>query len=208
MLHAALAQCPTLGGKVKILDSAVAEKMPGVRECCSTDSGVVVVADHYWQALRARNALEITWDPGPNTHLDNAAISALLEKNRRTRAEGRARAEGDAAAALKTARQTLRAVYELPLFAHATMEPMNCTADVKADGCDLYVGHAGAADVAGRGGGRRRPCAHPGPGFHHLDRRRLRPAPRSRFHSSGGRGFKSGRGAGEIDLDPRGRHDS
>jgi isoquinoline 1-oxidoreductase subunit beta len=156
MLHAVLAQSPTLGGKVKVLDSAAAEKMPGVRKVLSTDSGVVVVADHFWQALRARNALKITWDPGPNAHLDNAAISALLKK---TAAEGdglSARADGDVAGALKSAKQTLHAGYELPLLAHATMEPMNCTADVKADGCDLYVGtqvqqmsQAAAATAAG-----------------------------------------------------------
>ncbi len=156
MLHAVLAQSPTLGGKVKVLDSAAAEKMPGVRRVLSTDSGVVVVADHFWQALRARNALKITWDPGPNAQLDNAAISALLKK---TAAAGDglvARADGDVAAALKAAKQTLHVGYELPLLAHATMEPMNCTADVKAGGCDLYVGtqvqqmsQAAAAAAAG-----------------------------------------------------------
>jgi isoquinoline 1-oxidoreductase beta subunit len=156
MLHAVLAQSPTLGGKVKGLDSAAAEKMPGVRRVLLTDSGVVVIADHFWQALRARNALKITWDSGPNARLDNAAISALLKK---TAAAGDglvARAEGDVAAALKGAQQTIHAGYELPLLAHATMEPMNCTADVKPDGCDLYVGtqvqqmsQAAAAAAAG-----------------------------------------------------------
>jgi isoquinoline 1-oxidoreductase beta subunit len=140
MLHAALAQSPVLGGKVKALDSAEAEKMPGVRKVMSTSSGVVVVADHFWQALKARNALRITWDPGSNAQLDNAAILATLKKTAAAGAGLSARADGNAAEALKSAKQSLSAAYYLPLLAHATMEPMNCTADVKAGGCDLYVG--------------------------------------------------------------------
>jgi isoquinoline 1-oxidoreductase beta subunit len=140
MLYAALAQSPVLGGKVLALDSGTSEKMPGVRKVMVTASGVVVVADHFWQALKARNALRVTWDAGPNARLDNAVIRALLKKTA-TAGDGlSARADGNAAAALKSAKQQLSAAYYLPLLAHATMEPMNCTADVKADGCDLYLG--------------------------------------------------------------------
>jgi isoquinoline 1-oxidoreductase beta subunit len=140
MLYAALAQSPVLGGKVKALDSGAAEKMPGVRKVMITVSGVVVVADHFWQALKARNALVITWDPGANVQLDNAGIVATLKKTAAAGAGLSARADGNVEAALKSAKQRLSAAYYLPLLAHATMEPMNCTADVKADGCDLYVG--------------------------------------------------------------------
>ena len=140
MLHAVLAQSPVLGGKVKTLDAGAAEKMPGVRKVMTTDSGVVVVADHFWQALKARNALAITWDAGSNAHLDNAAIRALLKKTAAAGDGLSARADSDAGSAFKSAKQRLSAAYYLPLLAHATMEPMNCTADVKADGCDLYVG--------------------------------------------------------------------
>jgi isoquinoline 1-oxidoreductase subunit beta len=140
MLYAALAQSPVLGGKVKSLDSAAAEKMPGVRKVLLSSSGVVVVAEHFWQALKARRALMITWDPGTNVHLDNAAIEAVLKKAAAAGTGLSARADGDVAAALKSAKLRLSAGYYLPLLAHATMEPMNCTADVKADGCDLYVG--------------------------------------------------------------------
>ena len=64
--------------------------MPGVRKVLRSGSGVVVVADHFWQALKARRALNITWDPGANAQLDNAAIHAHAEKNRcgRTRPRG------------------------------------------------------------------------------------------------------------------------
>jgi isoquinoline 1-oxidoreductase subunit beta len=140
MLYASLAQCPVLGGKMQALDASRAEKMPGVRKVLATSNGVVVVAEHFWQALKAREALAITWDPGANARLDNAAIVALLKKTAAAGDGLAARTDGDAAAALKSAKQSLRASYYLPLLAHATMEPMNCTADVKAGGCDLYVG--------------------------------------------------------------------
>jgi isoquinoline 1-oxidoreductase subunit beta len=140
MLYAALAQCPVLGGKMQALDANRAEKMPGVRKVLATSSGVVVVAEHFWQALKARDALAITWDSGANASLDNAAIRALLKKTAAAGAGLAARTDGDAAAALKSAKQSLNASYYVPLLAHATMEPMNCTADVKAGGCDLYVG--------------------------------------------------------------------
>jgi len=156
MLYGALAQCPVLGGKVRSFDAGLAGAMPGVRRVVLTGSGVVVVADHFWQAVKAREALRITWDEGPNAALDNAGIRALLDKAAASKPGLSARADGDAAAALTTARKSLHAVYELPLLAHATMEPMNCTADVRPDGCDLYVGtqvqqaaQAAAAEAAG-----------------------------------------------------------
>jgi isoquinoline 1-oxidoreductase beta subunit len=156
MLYAVLAQSPVLGGKVASVDSAAAQMMPGVRRVLTSSSGVVVVADHFWQALQARKALQITWDPGANARLDNAAMQAVLKKAAATNPGLVARKDGDVAAALKGAQRTLDAVYELPLLAHATMEPMNCTADVRAGRCDLYVGtqvqqsaQAAAAAAAG-----------------------------------------------------------
>ena len=140
MLYAAIAQSPVLGGKVRTLDSGAAERMPGVRRVVRTDSGVVVVADHFWQALQARKTLEITWDPGGNARLDNQAISTMLKNTAAAGAGLTARADGNVAQALKSAKERFNSTYELPLLAHATMEPMNCTADVKANGCDLYVG--------------------------------------------------------------------
>jgi isoquinoline 1-oxidoreductase beta subunit len=157
MVYAVIALCPTLGGKAAAVDSAGAEALPGVRRVLSISSGIVVVADHFWQALKARNALKITWDPGENAHLDNAAFRASLDRASAAVPGLKAKmTRGDTAAALKNAENTLSAVYELPLLAHATMEPMNCTADVRADHCDLYVGtqvqqgaQAAAADAAG-----------------------------------------------------------
>ena len=140
MLHATLVQSPVLGGKIQTLDAAAAEKMPGVRRVLTVSDGVVVIADHYWQALQARSALKIVWDPGANAKLDNTAIRKLLGGALAAGSGLAARTDGDPAKGLKNAKKTLTAVYELPMLAHAAMEPMNCTADVKADGCDLYVG--------------------------------------------------------------------
>jgi isoquinoline 1-oxidoreductase beta subunit len=140
MLYAVIALCPTLGGKALSVDSAAAESMPGVRRVMSAASGVIVVADHFWQARKARDALKIVWDPGPNGALDNAAISSLLAKAAAAGAGLSAKKSGNPAVALKSAAKTFSAVYELPMLAHATMEPMNCTADVKDGRCDLYVG--------------------------------------------------------------------
>jgi isoquinoline 1-oxidoreductase subunit beta len=140
MLYAALAQSPVLGGKVKSLDAGVAEKMSGVRKVMISTSGVVVVADHFWQALKARKTLKIVWDPGPNAGLDNATIAAVLKKAAAAGPGLTAKNIGDVAGAFKSSKKSLSAAYQLPLLAHATMEPMNCTADVTAGGCDLYVG--------------------------------------------------------------------
>jgi len=151
MLHAALAQSPVLGGSAVRVDAAAAEAMPGVRKVLMTGSDVVVVADHFWQARQARDALTIEWSAGPNAGLDTKDVFATLAKAASPGSGIAVRSDGDAAAAIKGAHRTVRAIYRLPLLAHATLEPMNCTADVRADGCDLYVGTQaqGIAQAAG-----------------------------------------------------------
>jgi isoquinoline 1-oxidoreductase subunit beta len=138
MLYAALAQPPALGGSVKTFNDEKARSMPGVVAAVLTSSGVAVVADSWWRAKKARDALQIEWDEGPNATLNNAKIAATLRKG--AASEGRvARHDGDVDAAINGAAKVVRADYELPLLAHVTLEPQNCTADVRADGVDLYV---------------------------------------------------------------------
>jgi isoquinoline 1-oxidoreductase beta subunit len=137
MLYAALAQSPVLGGSVKSFKADKANAMPGVRAILQTANGVVVVADGWWQAKKARDALEIQWDAGANAKLNNAAIFAGLKG-----ADGpgkSVRREGDADTAIRDAKARVDAVYELPMLAHATLEPQNCTVDFRADGCHVYV---------------------------------------------------------------------
>ncbi|MBV9345139.1 MAG: xanthine dehydrogenase family protein molybdopterin-binding subunit, partial [Gammaproteobacteria bacterium] len=148
MLYASIALPPQLGARLATVDSAAARALPGVQRVLPTGDAVVVVAEHFWQAKTARDALRIEWTPGPNAQLDNAAIwsqldAAAVHPGVSTLASEDVAArlkQGDAPGALRGAARTFTAVYELPLLAHACMEPMNCTADVRADGCDLYVG--------------------------------------------------------------------
>ncbi|HSB61411.1 MAG TPA: molybdopterin cofactor-binding domain-containing protein, partial [Vicinamibacteria bacterium] len=134
MLHAALAQCPVIGGTVASLDDAKARSMPGVKHVVRISDGVAVVADTWWRARAARDALVIKWDEGAGRTLDSEGIAAALK----AAAAGPGaviRKQGDADGGLKGAAKTLEAAYELPFLAHATMEPMNFTADVRKDSC-------------------------------------------------------------------------
>ncbi len=110
----------------------------GVKQVLQISSGVAVIADNTWSAMEGRRALQISWEEGPNAANSSAAIRKLYL----TAAEkpgAIARKDGDADAALATAAKKVEAAYEVPFLAHATMEPMNCAADVRTDGCDIYA---------------------------------------------------------------------
>lgn len=162
MLYASLAQPPSLGGLVKTFNDEKARSMPGVKAVVLTSSGIAVVADSWWRARQARDQLKIEWDAGPNATLNDAKIAQVLRAG--AAGAGRvARNDGDAAAAIKGSKSVYRADYELPMLAHATMEPQNCTADVRPDGVDLYVptqvqqiAQAAAAKAAGVDAGKVR----------------------------------------------------
>jgi isoquinoline 1-oxidoreductase subunit beta len=156
MLYAAVAMPPELGGSIKSAALDEAKSKPGVRNVIQmeTSPGVAVVADTWWQAKQARDALKIDWAPGPNAKLNNAAIYAGLK----TASAGKGkevRNEGDVDAALRAGRR-IDAVYELQMLAHATLEPQNCTVEFRDDGCHVYVptqvqqfAQAAAAKAAG-----------------------------------------------------------
>jgi isoquinoline 1-oxidoreductase subunit beta len=137
MLYASLAQCPVIGGKPVSFDATKAKAMPGVKHVVQITDGVAVVADSWWRAKTARDALAITWDEGPGKSLDSAGISAGL---RAAAAKPGAvfKKQGDVDAGLAGATRRLGAEYELPFLAHAAMEPMNFTADVRKDSCLVY----------------------------------------------------------------------
>lgn len=138
MLYAALAQPPTLGGSVGSFEAGAAEGMPGVRHVVQTSGGVAVIADSWWQAKMARDALEIQWTAGPNAKLDNAAIYAGLEAASGGTGES-VRSEGNVESALQAADRRVDAVYELPMLAHATLEPQNVTVEFRDDGCHVHA---------------------------------------------------------------------
>jgi len=138
MVYASMEQCPVIGGKVLSVDDAKAKAMPGVRAVVNIGEGVAVIADHYWTAKTAREALAITWDYGPGAGLDNAKIEATLKAG--AKQDGSViRKHGAVDAALKTATKKLSAEYRLQLLAHATLEPMNCLALVSDAGCDIWA---------------------------------------------------------------------
>jgi len=138
LLTARVVRCPVFGGKVASFNADKAKAVPGVKHVVQISSGVAVVADNYWTANKGAQALEIVWDEGRLATLNSADIMkkyADLAKQ-----PGKvARNQGNADTALASSPKKFERVFEAPFLAHATMEPMNCTADVKAGSCDVYV---------------------------------------------------------------------
>ncbi len=138
MLIASVTHSPVFGGRVVSFDSAAARKIPGVRRVESISGGVGVVADSAWAAWRGREALGIEWDEGPVAVIDTGSIRGKMAQiGLQSGVVGEKRGEG--ALGLSKAASTMIAYYEVPFLAHATMEPMNATAHVTADRCELWV---------------------------------------------------------------------
>ena len=145
MKFATIAACPVMGGKVANVEEGGARSIPGVRQIVVLDDLVAVVGDHMWAAKRGLSALTITWDEGPNASVDSAAIWAGLRKASE-QAGVVAKTVGDVDRALSTG-DRLEAAYEVPFLAHATMEPMNCTVNLKKDTCEIFLGSQVVARV-------------------------------------------------------------
>ena len=138
MFYAVVARCPVFGGKVVSFDAAKAKTVPGVKDVIQISSGVAVIADNTWNAMEGRRALQVKWDEGPNAELTSAQISKQLS-DAAARPGYPARKDGDVEAGLAGAASKFEVDYEVPFLAHATMEPMNCTAHVRADRCDVWA---------------------------------------------------------------------
>ena len=137
MLQATVVHCPAFGGSVERFDAAAACGVSGVLDVVEISGGVAVVAESTWAAFQGAEALDITWSRG-GFSMNSAEIAADLE--RLTESEGAiARDDGDAQTALAQATRRIEATYEAPYLAHATMEPMNCTADVRPDRCEVWA---------------------------------------------------------------------
>src|SRR5882762_5135429 len=135
MLHAAIRQSPVFGGKLVSFDEAKIAGMPGVKRALKVnDSAVAVVADTWWRAKSALAALPVVWDEGAGAAESSAIIAERLKSGLTAVEEPFAGwKEGDAPKAIQGAARKVEAVYSTPFLAHATMEPMNCTAKVTAD---------------------------------------------------------------------------
>ena len=142
MLHAAIKDCPVFGGKLKSFDEAKVTDMKGVKKVVKVgDSAVAVVADTWWHAKTALEALPIVWDEGDNAKVSSASIAKWLE-------EGLDPAQpafignqnGEAKAAVARAARKVEAVYSYPYQNHATLEPLNATALYTSDRCEVWCG--------------------------------------------------------------------
>ena len=134
MLHAAIRACPVFGGKLQQHDAAAIEKRAGVVQVVALDAAVAVVAESWWQAHQALQDLPVTWDEAGNGAVDDAAIRTVLEAglvadNAVVMAE-----RGKPDVALQASGKQIEATFYVPYLAHATMEPMTCTAAVYKDG--------------------------------------------------------------------------
>jgi isoquinoline 1-oxidoreductase beta subunit len=147
MLYAVIEKPPTFGGRVRSVDSSRALAVPGVREVVEITplqnpaylvAGVAVVAENTWAAMKGRDALRVEWEDGPYPDESTESLRAQFEQA--TLESGDIiRDDGDADAALADAATTLDAVYEVPFLYHASMEPMNCIADVREDRCEIWA---------------------------------------------------------------------
>src|SRR5215472_11134311 len=140
MLNAAIKDCPVFGGKVKSFEAATVRGMPGVRHVVQVgDSAVAVVAETWWQAKTALDALPIVWDEGPNATVSSATIADMLQAGLGADQAFVANENGDIKAAIAGAAKKVEAVYAYPFLNHAPMEPMNATALYTADRCEVWV---------------------------------------------------------------------
>ena len=139
MKFATIAASPVFGGKVTKVDDAAAKQIAGVRQVIVLDDTVAVVGDHFWAAKFGLDALNVTWDHGANAAVNTDAIWKHL-RDASAKDGVVAKSAGDVKKAFETG-DKFHAVYELPFLAHATMEPMNCTVQMKPDGgCELWLG--------------------------------------------------------------------
>ncbi len=155
MLTALVARSPWFGGKVKTFRAEKAKAVPGVVDVVEIPSGVAVLAENFWAARLGRNALEVDWDTGSMAGHSTAAQREDYRKRVRTRGAVAAR-KGDVETAFAKAARAVEAEYEVPYLAHAMMEPLNCTAEIKPGSCEIWTGtqlqtvdQATAAKIAG-----------------------------------------------------------
>jgi isoquinoline 1-oxidoreductase beta subunit len=140
MLCAAIKDCPVFGGKLKSYDEAKIAGMPGVRRAVKVgDSAVAVVADTWWRAKRALDALPIVWDDGPGASQSDATIAAHLREGLTTAATNGERRHGNVPEAMAAAARTVEAIYGTPFLSHATMEVMNATVRLSAAKAEVWV---------------------------------------------------------------------
>ncbi|MFV0934167.1 xanthine dehydrogenase family protein molybdopterin-binding subunit [Pseudomonas jessenii] len=155
LLTAVVARCPVMGGKAVHVDDAEARKVPGVKDCVQIPQGVAVIAEGFWAAKKARELLKIEWDFGPRAEMSSKTLEAEYHA-----ALGKpgvvALERGNTKPLLKGTGLSHSADYTMAYLTHTPMEPLNCTMQWQADGCEIWVGtqyqsmdHKVASEVLG-----------------------------------------------------------
>ena len=155
MMTVLIARAPVFGAKLLSFNADKAKAVPGVKDVMQVSSGVAVIANGFWPAKQGRDKLDIRWDEGPNANLSTTGMREQFAALAKTPGLV-ARKVGDPTTALSGAAKTITAEYEVPYLAHATMEPLNCVVDLRADHCEIWTGtqfqtgdRAAAAATAG-----------------------------------------------------------
>ncbi len=174
MLNAAIRACPVFGGTLKSVNAAAVAKMPGVKKVVRVgDNAIAVVADTWWRAKKALDALPVEWDLGPNAAVQQATIDATLKAGLDADRAAEGNRVGDVNGALAIAYRRVEAVYSFPFQNHATMETMNATAKWTPERCEVWTptqnGDAALAATAEAAGLKPAQCEvykiHLGGGF-------------------------------------------
>ena len=148
MLHAVFQKCPVFAGKVVSANLEAVAALPGVRHAFVVDGGtelnglmpgVAIVADSWWRAEQARQKLEVKWDEGPTSRQSSQSFAQMAAELGGKPPALSLRNDGDAAASLHSAARVIEAAYSYPFIAHATLEPMNCTAHVHDGKAEIWA---------------------------------------------------------------------
>jgi isoquinoline 1-oxidoreductase beta subunit len=139
MLYAALVQCPVFKGTLKAVDESTISGMKGLRKVVKLPNAVAVVADSWWQAKKAAEALQITWDDAGNGEVSSQTIADFVRSGLTASEAGVGHRQGDVTQGLARAAKRVEAQYDAPFQSHATLEPQNCTAHVTADKAEIWV---------------------------------------------------------------------
>jgi isoquinoline 1-oxidoreductase subunit beta len=129
---------PVFGALVRSMNADKVKDVPGVTHVVELMSGVAVVATNFWAAKKGRDVLEVKWDLGPGAKLNTPDLVAKFKETAKT--PGTLAKKSDNPDAIKSAAKTIVAEYEVPFLAHAPMEPLNCTVEVRENGAELWVG--------------------------------------------------------------------
>ena len=155
MMTAIVARAPVFGARMRTFDDSRARAMAGVRRIVAVPSGVAVIADSFWQAKMARDALRIDWDEGPMSSFNTNQMMQQFREQAKSAGKS-VRRDGNADAELAKAVRKVEAVYEVPYLSHAMMEPLNCAVDLRPGSCEIWTGtqfqtmdRASAAKIAG-----------------------------------------------------------